>query len=135
VSVHHPEGYRSDIDGLRAVAVLAVVIFHAWPKFLSGGFVGVDVFFVISGYLISGIIFRGIESGTFTFADFYKKRVKRIFPALTFIFFVFLSLGWFLLGPKDFSFLGKHIAAGAGFISNFILFKEVGYVAFVVIGN
>lgn len=74
--------YRPDIDGLRAVAVLSVLFFHAFPSVLPGGFVGVDVFFVISGYLISSIVFRGLELGKFSFAEFYSKRIKRIFPAL-----------------------------------------------------
>ena len=77
----HPV-YRPDIDGLRAVAVLSVVIFHAFPTVLPGGFIGVDIFFVISGYLISNIIFRTLKRGDFSFADFYAHRIRRIFPAL-----------------------------------------------------
>uniref|UniRef100_UPI003CFB0F78 acyltransferase family protein n=1 Tax=Pseudomonas aeruginosa TaxID=287 RepID=UPI003CFB0F78 len=74
--------YRADIDGLRAVAVLSVVAFHAFPEWFQGGFIGVDVFFVISGFLISSIIFKGLERGTFRFVDFYVRRIRRIFPAL-----------------------------------------------------
>jgi peptidoglycan/LPS O-acetylase OafA/YrhL len=74
--------YRPDIDGLRAIAVLAVVFFHAYPGFMPGGFIGVDIFFVISGYLISGIVFKSLSEGTFTFTEFYFKRIRRIFPAL-----------------------------------------------------
>src|SRR4051812_33489200 len=77
----HPK-YRPDIDGLRAIAVLSVVVFHGFPVWLKGGFVGVDVFFVISGFLISTIILGNLEKGTFSFADFYSRRIKRIFPAL-----------------------------------------------------
>ena len=77
----HPN-YRPDIDGLRAIAVLSVIVFHAFPGSLKGGFVGVDVFFVISGYLISTILFENLERGTFSFAEFYARRIKRIFPAL-----------------------------------------------------
>jgi len=119
--------YRADIDGLRAVAILAVVIFHAFPESLTGGFVGVDVFFVISGYLISGIIFRGMRDGTFSFADFYAHRVKRIFPALVTMLAVTFAVGWMVLLPDEFAQFGKHMAAGAGFVLNFVLWGEAGY--------
>src|SRR4030081_277277 len=80
-SLVHPE-YRADIDGLRAVSVLLVVAYHAFPTAVKGGFVGVDVFFVISGYLISSIIFNSLDRGGFSFAEFYSRRIRRIFPAL-----------------------------------------------------
>src|SRR5271154_3106623 len=76
-------GYRRDIDGLRAIAVMAVVVYHALPRVLRGGFIGVDVFFVISGFLISGQIVAELEAGRFTFASFYARRIRRIFPALS----------------------------------------------------
>jgi len=79
-----PSHYRPDIDGLRAIAIVSVVIFHTFPTQLPGGFVGVDVFFVISGYLISTIIFRSLEKESFSFLDFYARRIRRIFPALAF---------------------------------------------------
>jgi peptidoglycan/LPS O-acetylase OafA/YrhL len=78
----HGGDYRPDVDGLRAVAVLAVVVFHAFPNRLSGGFVGVDVFFVISGFLITGIIYKGLRTEKFSFLDFWARRIRRIFPAL-----------------------------------------------------
>ena len=79
--LHHPE-YRPDIDGLRAVAVLSVVGYHTFPELVPGGFVGVDVFFVISGFLISTILFRSMEQENFSYLEFYSRRIKRIFPAL-----------------------------------------------------
>lgn len=119
--------YRSDIDGLRAVAVLAVIGFHAFPEWVRGGFVGVDVFFVISGYLISGIIFEGLRTGRFTFTGFYARRIRRIFPALVLVLAVCYACGWFLLLGDPFMQLGKHIAAAAGFVSNFAFWNESGY--------
>lgn len=119
--------YRADIDGLRAIAVIAVVIFHAFPTVLKGGYVGVDVFFVISGYLISSIIFNGLNSGTFSFAEFYSRRIKRIFPALILVLTTCYVFGWFALFAEEYKQLGKHIASGAGFISNFVLKGEAGY--------
>jgi len=92
--------YRPDLDGLRAVAVLAVLAFHAFPKALPGGFAGVDVFFVISGFLISGIIFEALRAGRFSFADFYWRRVRRIFPALVLVLAACLGLGCTLPDPS-----------------------------------
>jgi peptidoglycan/LPS O-acetylase OafA/YrhL len=119
--------YRPDVDGLRAIAVLAVLAFHAFPHAAPGGFAGVDVFFVISGFLISGIIFEGLQSGRFTFADFYWRRARRIFPALILVLAACLGLGWVVLLPHEYSQLGKHVAAGAGFVSNIVLWRESGY--------
>ena len=119
--------YRPDIDGLRAVAIVSVVLFHAFPTLLGGGFVGVDVFFVISGFLISGILFRGMERGDFSFAEFYARRVKRIFPALIIVLAVAYATGWLTLLPDEFMQLGKHMAAGAGFVQNIVLRQEIGY--------
>ena len=122
----HPK-YRPDIDGLRALAVLGVVIFHAFPKFMPGGFIGVDVFFVISGYLISSIIFSNLQAQSFSFGDFYSRRIRRIFPALLTVLIVCYFFGWFALFADEYMQLGGHIAGGAGFATNFILWKEVGY--------
>src|SRR5215470_2873449 len=120
-------GYRADIDGLRAVAVLAVVGFHAFPGAFRGGFVGVDVFFVISGFLISTIIIKGLEKGTFRFTDFYARRVRRIFPALIVVLAACFAFGWIALLSDEYMQLGKHIAGGAGFVSNLVLWNESGY--------
>ena len=122
----HPS-YRSDIDGLRALAVLLVVIHHAFPLLLPGGFIGVDLFFVISGFLISTIIFQNLQQGTFSFLDFYKRRVKRIFPALCLVLMASFVYGWFTLLPADYKQLGKHMATGAAFVSNFAFWNESGY--------
>jgi peptidoglycan/LPS O-acetylase OafA/YrhL len=122
----HP-AYRRDIDGLRALAVLSVVLYHAFPNWLRGGFAGVDIFFVISGFLIGSILIAGIEQGTFSFADFYARRIRRIFPALILVMGSCLVFGWFALFPDEYKMLGKHVVGGAGFLSNFFLWKEVGY--------
>jgi len=123
----HAFAYRSDIDGLRAVAILLVVAFHAFPKALTGGFVGVDVFFVISGFLISSIIFRKIENNTFCYVDFYLRRAKRIFPALIVVLVASLVLGCIVLFADEYKQLGKHVTAGVLFVSNLVLWSEAGY--------
>jgi peptidoglycan/LPS O-acetylase OafA/YrhL len=118
--------YRPDIDGLRGIAVLSVVAFHAGVRMLAGGFVGVDIFFVISGFLISGIIFKKLDEGHFSFANFYARRIRRIFPALIIVLLFTWAVGWFTLIPDNYKQLGQHIA-GAGFMSNFLFWKESGY--------
>ncbi|MCU6498179.1 acyltransferase [Rugamonas sp. A1-17] len=122
----HPK-YRPDIDGLRAVAVLCVVIFHAFPDALKGGFIGVDIFFVISGFLISTIIISNLERGSFSFADFYGRRVRRIFPVLLLVLAACFVAGWFVLLGAEYKQLGKHMAGGAGFVANYVLWDESGY--------
>lgn len=122
----HPN-YRSDIDGLRGIAVFFVVAFHAFPFIFSGGFIGVDIFFVISGFLISTIIFSNLENETFEFIEFYSRRIKRIFPALILVLTTSYTIGWFLLLADEYKQLGKHMAGGVGFISNFLLMEEIGY--------
>src|SRR5689334_5630822 len=100
--------YRPDIDGLRAIAVLAVIGFHAGIRFFGGGYVGFDIFFVISGFLITSIICKNLERGKFSFWDFYGRRAKRIFPALIIVLLAVCAYGWFVLLPKEFEQLGKH---------------------------
>lgn len=119
--------YRPDIDGLRAIAVSTVVAFHAFPDLLPSGFIGVDIFFVISGYLISSILYKSLEDGSFSFADFYARRIKRIFPALILVLATCMVAGWYLLFPDEYKELGKHVAGGAGFVSNVVLWDESGY--------
>lgn len=122
----HPR-YRPEIDGLRAIAVLSVVGYHVAPTAVRGGFVGVDIFFVISGFLISTIIFGNLEEDRFSYAEFYARRIKRIFPALLLVLFLSLVFGWYVLLPDEFQQFGKHLMAGAGFVSNFALWSEAGY--------
>lgn len=122
----HPK-YRADIDGLRAIAVLSVVGYHAFPGIIPSGFIGVDIFFVISGYLISSIIFSNLEHDSFSLAEFYIRRIKRIFPALLFVLISCFIFGWFFLLPDEFKQYGKHVTGGASFVSNFLLWKESGY--------
>ncbi|HGL5380500.1 TPA: acyltransferase family protein [Burkholderia cenocepacia] len=119
--------YRPDIDGLRAAAVLAVVLFHAFPSALPGGFVGVDVFFVISGSLITGILLSDLETDRFSFRRFYARRMRRIFPALITVLLGTYAIGWFSLYGDEYRELGKHIVAGAGFMSNWASWTEAGY--------
>jgi len=119
--------YRSDIDGLRAFAVIVVVFYHAFPNLLPGGFIGVDVFFVISGFLISSIIFSELDTHSFKFSSFYARRIKRIFPALIVVLLVSFAVGWFLLFENEFKQLGDHVSRAALFLSNFILWYETGY--------
>jgi len=102
--------YRPDIDGLRAIAILAVVIFHAFPNYLKGGFIGVDIFFVISGFLISTIIFDNLDKESFSFAEFYARRVRRIFPALILVLRACFIFGRFALLADEFNQLGKGIS-------------------------
>jgi len=119
--------YRPDIDGLRAVAILSVLAFHAFPAHLHGGFVGVDVFFVISGFLITGLILKAQIRDGFSFIDFYARRVRRIFPALIAVLLCVWGLGWLKLLPDEYTSLTEHIAAGSAYVSNVLLYKESGY--------
>lgn len=118
--------YRPDIDGLRAVAVLLVLLFHA-DLGVSGGFLGVDVFFVISGYLITGLILRDLAAGTFSLADFWARRIRRIAPAALFMTSVVLLVGAVLLFPADFEELGESAIAHPLMVSNFYFWKKTGY--------
>ncbi|WP_321789655.1 acyltransferase family protein [Paraburkholderia sp. J94] len=119
--------YRPDVDGLRAMAILGVVLYHAFPGIFPGGFAGVDVFFVISGYLITGIISSELTRGQFSIVNFYAKRIRRIFPALMTVLFSTFLMGWFCLYADEFKQLGKHIVAGIAFVSNWTLWSEAGY--------
>lgn len=119
--------FRKDINGLRAFAVIGVLLFHFNASWIPGGFAGVDVFFVISGFLMTGIIFRGIEQEKFSILNFYVARANRIIPALALLCLVLLVFGWFYLTPLEYKTLGKHAASSVGFLSNFIYWREAGY--------
>lgn len=125
--IHTKTFYRPDIDGLRAIAVGFVVFFHAFPAVLQGGFIGVGIFFVISGYLIGSIILRHLAARKFSFLQFYARRIIRIFPVLLLVLCAVLIAGYFLLTKNEFQMRGKHAAGGAGFTANFIYFFEAGY--------
>ena len=121
--------YRADIDGLRAVSILLVVGYHAQFGLISGGFIGVDVFFVISGFLITRIILGQLGAGTFSFPAFYSRRVRRIFPALIVVLAVSYLIGWFVLLPDGFALLGRNTAASVAFVSNLFQLGQAGYFA------
>jgi peptidoglycan/LPS O-acetylase OafA/YrhL len=120
-------GFRADINGLRAVAVIAVVLFHFRATGFSGGFVGVDVFFVISGYLMTRIILGPLAEARFSVPRFYLARARRIFPALAALCALLLLYGWFSLSPMDYKLLAKHAGASLLFLSNQVYWKESGY--------
>ena len=119
--------YRPDIDGLRAIAVLPVVFFHAGIETFSGGYVGVDIFFVISGYLITSIILKEIAAGQFSIATFYRRRICRIFPALFFVLLVSIFFAGLFYTPQDFNKLGKSLYSVLLFFSNFHFLGTQGY--------
>ncbi|MEB0106776.1 acyltransferase family protein [Pseudomonas sp. MH9.3] len=119
--------YRRDIDGLRAIAVLAVVLFHFGVPGVTGGFVGVDVFFVISGFLITSIIWRERQAGRFSFVEFWARRARRILPALFVMIVATLVAGWFLLAPKDYEELGRAAHYQVIFTSNLLFARQHGY--------
>lgn len=119
--------FRYDLNGLRAIAVIAVVLFHFNPAWVPGGFAGVDVFFVISGFLMTSIIFRGLENDNFNLFKFYVARANRIIPALAVLCLVLLVFGWFYLTPFNYRELGKHVVSSMGFLSNVIYWRESGY--------
>ena len=119
--------YRREIDGLRAIAVLPVILFHAGFETFSGGFVGVDVFFVISGYLITSIIAAELEQGKFSISNFYERRARRILPVLLLVQLVCLPFAWFWLLPSDMKDFSQSLVAVAAFASNVLFWQKSGY--------
>jgi peptidoglycan/LPS O-acetylase OafA/YrhL len=120
-------GYRPEVDGLRAIAVVAVILFHAHLGVAPGGYVGVDVFFVISGYLISSIIMRESEQGRFSFVRFYERRIRRIFPALFVVLTTTTIASWFILPPEALQTFSQSLVATVAFVSNFFFWLKSGY--------
>ena len=119
--------YRAEIDGLRAVAIIPVILFHAGFPLFSGGFVGVDIFFVISGYLITTIILTEKEQGKFSLINFYERRARRILPALFFVMLVSLPFAWLWLIPSDMKDFSQSLIGVATFSSNILFWQETGY--------
>jgi peptidoglycan/LPS O-acetylase OafA/YrhL len=122
-----PDRYRSDVDGVRAIAVMLVVIFHGFPEAMPGGFIGVDIFFVISGFLITGIIARGLSANRFSLIGFFGRRIRRIFPALIVVLCAVLALGWLWMLPAPYAALSRDVAASAAFSANLALLLQEGY--------
>ncbi|MEW5963878.1 MAG: acyltransferase family protein [Pseudomonadota bacterium] len=125
----HGPAYRPDVDGLRAIAVSAVVLYHAAPEWLPGGFLGVDIFFVISGYLITSIIAAEMRAGTYTLAGFYERRIRRILPALLLVLAVTSAAAYLLLLPDDLKQYAKSVLATLGFVANHHFYLQTGYFA------
>ena len=111
--------YRKEIDGLRAIAVLPVIFFHAGVPGFAGGYVGVDVFFIISGYLITALIVQDTDKGQFSFLNFYERRARRILPALLFVTWVSIPFAWALMMPNEFEDFSGSVASVGMFVSNF----------------
>ena len=119
--------YRPEIDGLRAIAVIPVILFHAGFETFSGGFIGVDVFFVISGYLITSIMLSEMDEGKFNLIDFYVRRMRRLLPALFFIMALCIPFAWMWLVPSDMKDFSQSLIAVSTFSSNILFWKEFGY--------
>ena len=119
--------HRRDIDGLRAIAIVSVVLYHAFPHMIPGGFLGVDVFFVISGFLITKIIFREFAEGSFSYTGFYLRRARRLLPALATVLACVAFVSWFLLWPSEYAAMAKHLLASVFFLGNISLLQESGY--------
>ena len=119
--------HRAEIDGLRALAVVPVILFHAGFELFSGGFVGVDVFFVISGYLITSILIEDIENKRFSFVNFYQRRARRILPALFFVIIVCIPAAWMLLSDAALNKFGNGLIGVSIFLSNVVFWQQQGY--------
>lgn len=121
--------YRPEVDGLRFIAVMSVILYHAGVPWLRGGFIGVDIFFVISGYLITKIVYNELLTGHFSFAKFYERRVRRIFPAMALMLVITTAAGWFVLTPAQYKEYGQSLVASQLFLSNVYFYLRTGYFA------
>jgi peptidoglycan/LPS O-acetylase OafA/YrhL len=119
--------YRPEVDGLRALAIIPVVLFHLGLNNLSGGYIGVDIFFVISGYLITSILYNDLQNNSFSIIRFYERRIRRIFPPLFFVLFTTSVICWFIFLPEEFIKFGRSLSAAAIFLSNVLFWNEAGY--------
>ena len=119
--------FRKDINGLRSIAIITVLLFHFKSIWMPGGFTGVDIFYVISGFLMTEIIYKGLEKNNFSLFKFYIARANRIIPPLAILCLVLLIFGWFCLPPDDYKALGKHVGSSMGFFSNIVYWREAGY--------
>jgi len=125
--VNHSIKYNPSLDGIRGIAILMVVLFHIWPKYFYIGYMGVDLFFILSGYLISQIIYIKLQNKSFSLKEFYRNRIRRIFPALILLLLMTLIFGYLLMFSSDFKELGHQIRSSAFFYQNFLLMHKVGY--------
>ena len=125
--INHSLTYNPSLDGIRGIAIVLVLLFHIWPEYFSFGYVGVDIFFVLSGYLITQIIQTKLQANTFFFKEFYRNRIRRIFPAMILVVLTTLLIGYLFLFPSELEQLGKHIKSSAFFYQNFRLIGEADY--------
>ena len=119
--------YRRDIDGLRAIAVLSVILFHSGISAFAGGYIGVDIFFVISGYLITTLIYKEIKQGNFTYINFYKRRIARLLPALSITLLFVLIFGFIFYNNKSFDNLGKEVFFSSIGAANILFSQGINY--------
>ena len=129
MSHQNPAAYRPDIDGLRALSIILVVMFHLHVGFTRGGYIGVDVFFVISGFLITGLIVKEAQTSGFSFARFYERRIRRLFPALFAAFLATTFVSWWILFPVELESYGQQLASAIGFAANLFFYAGAGYFA------
>ena len=125
--VNHSLKYNPSLDGIRGIAIISVLLFHIWPKYFHYGYLGVDLFFLLSGYLITQIIYKKLQNDSFSFKEFYRNRIRRIFPAVIIVLLFTSLIGWLFLFPSELENLGKHIKSSALFYENFRLIDEVSY--------